>query len=390
MTTRILVLGAGYAGVGVVQRIEAELADPEVDLDAELVWVSDHDHHFVLHEAHLIIRNRHLGRVLTIPADRIKSPDTEFVVAEVDDIATERRAVEFADGSAMDYDYVVDCLGSRTAFYGIEGLESNALTLKSRADALALNRRVRDVARAAARDDPRRIVVGGAGPSGIQSAGEIAAVCHARDAPVEVVLVEAMDDVYPGHSHAFQGMLEDRLEDHDVEIRTGAPITGVDESSIGFAEGESLDYDLLLWTGGITGLDEVDAPHVHVTDDRVQVDSTLQSDDERLFAVGDAAIIDRDEDSPPPPTAQAAWRAADVAGANVVRAIRGRPLRPWRYGDAGTLISVGDDVVATGIPFVPVRTFDGRLAKFLKKSAGARWLANADSWRRAMRAWPDL
>lgn len=48
----VVVLGAGYAGVGVIQLLESVLDE----LDAELVWVSDHDHHFVLHEAHRIIR----------------------------------------------------------------------------------------------------------------------------------------------------------------------------------------------------------------------------------------------------------------------------------------------------------------------------------------------
>ena len=44
-----------------------------------------------------------------------------------------------------------------------------------------------------------------------------------------------------------------------------------------------------------------------------------------------------------PPTAQAAWQAAEVVGENVARSIRGQPLDEWTHEDKGTLISVGDD-----------------------------------------------
>lgn len=386
MREQVVVLGAGYAGVGVIQRLQSELDDHDV----ELIWVSDHDHHFVLHEAHRIIRKPYLEDILTIPVERIKSRHTTFHTREVDDIDNDGREIEFADGSTTTYDYVVDCLGSRTAFYGIDGLSEHARTLKSRSDALAIREAITEAAREASHDDPVHVVVGGAGLSGIQSAGEIAALRDARRLPVEIHLVEAMGEIFPGHSHAFQGMLEDRLDERNVKIQTDAQITTVADSTITFGEREALEYDVFLWTGGIRGIHEVDEPDIDVEDERVEVDATLQSDDERLFALGDAAIVDQEDGTSPPPTAQAAWNGAEVAAGNVARAIRGQQLDAWQYEDSGTLVSVGDDVVAHNVPYSPVTTFGGPAPRLLKKAIGARWLATAGSWRRAVRAWSDL
>src|SRR6056297_3248730 len=84
MTTRVVVLGAGYAGAGAVSKLEDELGS-----DAELVWVSETDYHLVLHEAHRIIRDPGVREKITIPVEDIKSRRTEFVHDSVVDVDTD-------------------------------------------------------------------------------------------------------------------------------------------------------------------------------------------------------------------------------------------------------------------------------------------------------------
>jgi NADH dehydrogenase len=122
---------------------------------------------------------------------------------------------------------------------------------------------------------------------------------------------------------------------------------------------------------------------------RVTTESDFQTSDDRVFAIGDCAIVDQGND-PAPPTAQAAWQAAEVAGENIARSIRGQPLASWTYDDKGTLISVGDKAVAHDIPMVPVDTFNSSAAEFLKKAAAARWIADVSSVGRALDAWSSL
>jgi NADH dehydrogenase len=389
MTTRVVVLGAGYAGAGAVSKLEAELG-----ADAELVWVSETDYHLVLHEAHRVIRDPSVRDKITIPVDDIKSRSTEFVHDSVEDIDTDDRVVELADGEDVDYDYLVVGIGSETATYGIDGMAEHPLTLKSLDDALEIHEQVKEAARDATREDPAQVVVGGAGLSGIQSAGEIAEFRDRHNAPIDVTLVEALPEIFPPGDSEIQGALRHRLDDAGVNILTDDPITAATEDSLEFDERDGIDYDVFLWTGGVTGPSELAEVDIDAEHNRLQAESTLQTDDERVFAVGDCSMISQGTDEAAPPTAQAAWQAADVAAENVKCAIDGRPLETWTYDDQGTLVSVGETAIAHDVEMsgvsAPVRTFNSLPAKVLKKGAAARWIAKLTSWQRAMQAWDAL
>lgn len=396
MKDRVVVLGAGYAGAGAVKRFEAVAPD-----DAELVWVSEHDYHLVLHEVHRVIRRPRVESKVTIPVSEVKSDDTEFVQGLVTGIDVDDRVVELADGEPVAYDYLLVALGSATAFYGIDGLEEHALTLKGLEDARAIHDAVRTAAGEADRSDPARILVGGAGLSGIQAAGEVAEWRDDNNAPVEIELVEGLDEVFPGNPEPLQRALRKRLVERDVEIRCGDFICSVDESTVTLGEDEAdpaaeLGYDVLVWTGGICGQPELSDVPLDADDrsGRLHADTDFGTSDDRVFAVGDTALIEG-SDGAATPTAQAAWDAAEVAGRNLAHAVEGEPLETWTYVDKGTLVSVGEDAVAHDVavpgvaPFLP-KTFGGAPAKALKKTVACRWIADVASLSRAKRAWGDM
>ena len=157
MTTQVVVLGAGYAGAGAVKRFEQEIDD-----EAELVWISEQDYHLVLHESHRVIRTPSAESKITIPVEEIKSPSTTFIEDRVVSVDVDDRRVELVHEDDVSYDYLLVALGTATAFYGIEGLEEHALTLKSLEDAQRIHRRITSAASDASRSDPAKVVVGGA------------------------------------------------------------------------------------------------------------------------------------------------------------------------------------------------------------------------------------
>ncbi|MFC3476147.1 NAD(P)/FAD-dependent oxidoreductase [Halobacterium litoreum] len=389
MTTRVVVLGAGYAGAGAISKLESELGS-----DTELVWISDTDYHLVLHEAHRVIRDPGVKSKITIPVEDIKSRSTRFVHDAVADIDTDERVVELEDGDDESYDYLVVGIGSDTATYGIEGMDEHPLTLKGLDDALEIHEQVKEAAQDATREDPAQVVIGGAGLSGIQSAGEVAEFRDRHNAPIDVTLVEALPEIFPPGDSEIQGALRHRLEDAGVDILTDDPITAATEDQLEFDERDALDYDVFLWTGGVTGPAELGEVDLEAEHNRLQAESTLQTEDERVFAVGDCSMISQGDDQSAPPTAQAAWQAADVAAENVAREIEGRPLKSWTYDDQGTLVSIGETAIAHEVQMggvsAPVRTFNSMPAKVLKKGAAARWIAKITSWSRAMKSWDAL
>ncbi|MFB6119016.1 NAD(P)/FAD-dependent oxidoreductase [Halosegnis sp.] len=389
MTDDIVVLGSGYAGTGAVKRLEREL-----DGEADLAWVSDVDHHLVLHESHRIIRNPDVRDRITFDCEELKTPSTRFINARVDGLDTDEQTVQLADGSTIDYDYVLVAFGSQTAFFGIDGLEEHSLTLKSLQDALDIHEAVKDAAAEATKDDPAQVVVGGAGLSGIQSAGEIAEFRDRHRAPIDIHLVEGLDNVFPNNDPVVQAKLAKLLDEHGVNVMTGEFIGEVDENTVYVGEETELDYDVLLWTGGITGQDAAATADVEKDErsNRIHADRDFTTNDERVFAIGDAALVDQPGDNPAPPTAQAAWQAAEVAGVNLARAVRGQPLETWTHEDKGTLISVGDEAVAHNVIGVRemVDTFGGPAAELLKKSVAARWIKDVAGYGAAAKAFPDM
>ena len=387
MTDDVVVLGSGYAGAGAINSLESEVGN-----DADITWISDVDYHLVLHESHRCIRDPSIQEKVKIPIDDIKSPSTRFVQGEVVDIDTHDRTIGLADDSEVDYDYLLVALGSQTAFFGIDGLEEHAHTLKSLDDALGIHEAVKEAAREASQSDPAQVVVGGAGLSGIQSAGEIAGFRDDHRAPIDIHLVEGLDEVFPGNDPEIQGALRKRLEALGVNIETGEFIGEVDEETVYIGDETELDYDVLLWTGGITGRDAVVDADVKKDErnHRLNTGMNFQTEDERVFAIGDCALIDQPDENPAPPTAEAAWEAADHVGKNMARAMRGQPLDDWTFKSKGTAISVGEDAVAHDVMFMPMQTFGGFLARNLKKAIAARWISSITGPGRAMKAWPDM
>jgi NADH dehydrogenase len=387
MTDDVVVLGSGYAGAGAIKSLESE-----VGKDADITWISDVDYHLVLHESHRCIRDPSIQEKVKIPIEDIKSPSTRFVQGEVTDIDTDDRTIGLADDSEVDYDYLLVALGSQTAFFGIDGLEEHAHTLKGLDDALGIHEAVKEAAREASQSDPAQVVVGGAGLSGIQSAGEIAEFRDDHRAPIDIHLVEGLDEIFPGNDPQVQGALRKRLEALDVNIMTGEFIGEVDEETVYIGDETELDYDVLLWTGGITGQDAVTDVDIEKDErnHRINTGMNFQTEDERVFAIGDCALIDQPGENPAPPTAEAAWEAADHVGKNMARAMRGQPLDDWTFKSKGTAISVGEDAVAHDVRFMPMETFGGFLARNLKKAIAARWISSVTGPGRAMKAWPDM
>lgn len=385
MQPRVVVLGAGYAGTGAIQSLEAEFQSGGIDLH----WISQSDQHVVLHEAHRAIRDPAVQPNISIPVTDLKSADTRFTEAEVVGLDTESERVQLADGTRVEYDYLVVALGSETAFYGIPGLTEHAYTMKSLDDAVRIHEALDRATESASSQEVVEVVVGGAGLSGIQVAGEVAEYRDTVNRPIDVTIVEALPHIYPAGGKNLRRRLRTELQRADIGLATDDPVTEVKDDRLHFDKRGPMTYDVFIWTGGITGRTAMEDVGIETDHGRLYADMTFQTSDEHVFALGDAAVVAQDgEDAPP--TAQAAWDAATLLGKNIRRAMEGQELHEWEYESKGTLISIGRTSLAANIPGIPIEVFDSLPATLLKKGAAARWIASITSWRRAMRAWGDL
>jgi NADH dehydrogenase len=355
---RIAVLGAGYAGLTAARRLERLLPD------AEVVVVDESADHLVQHELHRVVRRPNVAEDITVPLTEVLGrAETQQVRVEGVDV---HAGVAHLDDGTLAYDWGVLALGARTAFYDLPGVEEHAVPLKRLDDAWEIRE-----AFLGGGDSPRA-VVGGAGLSGVQVAGELTALAEEEGLDATVTLVERLDEVAPNFDPAFQTAVREELEKRDVEVRTGVAVERATAESVTLVNGTELPYDTFVWTGGLRGSDP--AP------DRPVVRADLRLG-ERTFGVGDAVrVVDADGQAVPA-SAAAAIRSAPVAATNVARLVRheassdgGFPPRLDRYDTdvPGWVVSVGDGAVAQVGPTV----LRGQAARAAKATVGGAYLGS--------------
>ncbi len=367
----VAVLGAGYAGLTVARRLERRLPD-----DVDITVVDESDTHLVQHELHRVIRRPALREVITVPLDEVLAR-SEVRKARITDVDTDAGVAALAtdDGTEeLDYDYAAVCLGAETAFYGLSGVEEHAIPLKRLEHAGA----IRESVLAAPGGEA---IVGGGGLSGIQVAGELAALSDAESLDLDVTVVEMADRIAPGFDAAFADTVRAELEARGVHIETGATVESADDDTVHLADGRELGYDTFVWAGGIQG-------PAATGGDRPEVRANLRVGD-TTFVVGDAGRVVDEAGEAVPAAAQTALREAKVAAANIRKLVRDGDeggedgfeprLDTYRYDSPGWVVSVGDGAVAQVGPVV----MSGEPAKAAKAVIGAGHLGSVGAIGRA-------
>ena len=374
----VVVLGAGYAGVTLTRKLETALP-PEADLTI----VDEAEDHLVQHEVHRVIRQPSITDAIEVPLDSLFDR-AEVVTARVESVDTDANEVTLDTGETLTYDYGALCLGAETAFYDLPGVEDHGLPLKSVADAEAIRGRALDAIESG---EQASVVVGGAGLSGVQVAGEIATLADEAGASerIDITLLEQLDSVAPAFPETFQDAVADELTGRGIEIHTETAVTEATESTVATrheATGETneLASDLFVWTGGIAGPETMAGDRPVVRRDLRLTNST--------FALGDTArVVDADGEAVPA-SASAAIRAATPAAENIATLVEWElaggegfepELTPFRFNVPGWIVSVGDGAVAQVGP----KVVTGSAAKALKASVGAGYLSSIRAVQKA-------
>ncbi|MGH3914105.1 MAG: NAD(P)/FAD-dependent oxidoreductase, partial [Pseudonocardiaceae bacterium] len=276
MTYRIVVLGAGYAGLGAAKRIARRLRRAEVTVT--LVNATDQ---FV---ERIRLHQLAAGQCLRpLPLhDLLAGTGVELVVAQVTGIDVERQTVALnAPPHSRGYDTLVYALGSRTDVGAVPGVAENCFTIAEATEAMRLQSRVAQIARAGG-----LVTVVGGGLTGIEAAAELAET-HDR-LRVRLVTSGEFGGWLSGRARRYLRSAFDRLDigihEHTtvVEARGGILVT---------TGGIPLGTDAILWAAGfrVSPL----AQGVGFAVDRrgrMIVDDTLRSvSHPQVYGIGDAA-----------------------------------------------------------------------------------------------------
>jgi NADH dehydrogenase FAD-containing subunit len=288
----VVVLGGGYAGINVAKALD-DVAD---------VTLVDPKQAFVHNVAgwRALVEPEWLERIF-LPYERLLANGT-FVQDRAVAVAGSR--VTLASGTVLEPDFLVLATGSSYPFPA-KTAETEVATARARV--LAAHEAL------LAAD---RVLIIGAGPSGLELAGEIKAFFPAK----HVTLLDAADDILTGpYDQPLRDELRRQLDTMDVDVRLGnaprelptAQPATLDMIRIATEDGDELEADIWFRAFGVQpqssyldGSSLDDRGYVPV-DDHLRVAGATN-----VFAVGDVSDADRD-------MAGIASRQAGLVAANI-------------------------------------------------------------------------
>ena len=364
---RVVVLGAGFAGLATARRLVGENVD--------VTLVDQHNFHTFLPLLYQVATAGLEPADVAYPVRTVfgRADNVTFRHGRVASIDAAERVVRLGDGDTLTYDFLVVATGAAAQFFGIVGAAEHALPLYTLADARRLRNRLLSVledadAHPEAFDDGAPVfVVVGAGPTGVETAGalvELLGICIRRDRlridprRTRVVLVDSGTAVLGAFKAAAGRYAAATLESRGVEIRLGAQVHEVTAEGVRFADGEVLRADTVVWAAGLTvdGTAAADLPAQRTRGGRVEVAADLSvAQHPEVFAVGDAAAVPlgpgRDAC---PQLAQVAIQSGDHAAHQVLRRLAGVSTEPFRYRDKGIMAAIGRRSAVTQLPRGPI------------------------------------
>jgi NADH:ubiquinone reductase (H+-translocating) len=350
---QVVVVGAGFGGLETVHRLAGA--------PVRITIVDRRNHHLFQPLLYQVATASLAPSEIAWPIRHLfrRRPEVTTLMASVESIDRQARALRFDDGSTVRYDTLVLATGARHAYFGHDAWEPFAPGLKTLEDATTIRGRILLAFEEAEREADERkraalmtfVIVGG-GPTGVELAGAIAELARAtlpadfrridtRDA--RIVLIEAGPRILPAFAEDLSTYAAHSLERLGVEVVLGRPVSDCAAEGVVFG-GERLAAATIVWAAGVQSSPAalwLDAPADKAGRLKVEPDLTVPGQRE-IFAIGDAAIVLRPDGRPVPGIAPAAKQEGAYV-AKVIRArLSGAPAPPsFHYKHAGDLATIG-------------------------------------------------
>jgi len=262
------------------------------------------------------------------------------------------------------YDTLIVAAGAGQSYFGNDHFAEWAPGMKTVDDALELRGRILGAFEQAERSsDPARreklltFTVVGAGPTGVEMAGQIAELAdhtlkgafrHIDSTQARVILLDAAPAVLPPMGEKLGNKAQARLEKMGVDIQLGAMVTDVDRNGITVKDSDGtirrIESATKVWSAGVSasplGRDLADQSDVELDRaGRVKVLPDLSIPGHpNVFVVGDMAAVEG-----VPGMAQGAIQGAKYAAKAIKAELKGADpaqREPFQYFDKGSMATV--------------------------------------------------
>ncbi|MGV8872910.1 MAG: NAD(P)/FAD-dependent oxidoreductase [Rhodococcus sp. (in: high G+C Gram-positive bacteria)] len=359
---RVVVIGSGFGGLFGVKALK------KADVDITLVAKTTH-HLFqpLLYQVATGILS--VGEIA--PTTRVilrKQKNAEVLLGDVLNIDLDAKTVTsklLERITVTPFDSLIVAAGAQQSYFGNDHFAEFAPGMKTIDDALELRGRILGAFEQAELSDDQEekdrlmtFVVVGAGPTGVELAGQIAELADRtldgafrnidpRDA--RVILLDAAPAVLPPMGEKLGRKAAERLEKLGVEIQLNAMVTDVDNDGLTVKEKDGttrrIEAQCKVWSAGVQGspLGKQLADQSGSETDRagrvlVEPDLTVKGHP-NVFVVGDLMSV-----KDVPGMAQGAIQGATYAAKLIKSSIKGEDdpahRTPFKYFDKGSMATV--------------------------------------------------
>ncbi len=356
---RVVIVGSGFGGLWATEA----LAKAPVDV----TMISGTSHHLfqpLLYQVATGVLSE--GEVAPATREVLKKQKNVMVllgrVTEIDIKAKTVTSLSPLGTTVTPYDSLIVAAGAGQSYFGNDQFSEFAPGMKSIDDALELRGRIFgsfEIAELcedpAEREEWLTFVVVGAGPTGVEMAGQISELAHRtlrRDfrridtTKTKIILLDAAPAVLGMFGDKLSGAARKQLGEIGVDVELNAKVVGVDNTGVDIVDADGNERRIRsrckVWAAGVSAsplgmqLAEQSGGEVDRAG-RVKVneDLTLPGYPE-VFVVGDMMALNN-----LPGVAQVAMQGGKYAAGQIVRRLRGEPAGPpFKYFDKGSMATI--------------------------------------------------
>lgn len=374
MTDRIVIVGAGFAGL--------EAGHELVGKPVQVTVVDRHNYHLF---QPLLYQVATAGLDPQDIAHAIRgifqdASNVTFRMARVTGVDWDEDCVLVDAGEPIPFDYLILAAGATTTTLGIEGVREHTYPLKTLSDAVRLRDHI--LGRFEAVDkDPSLVdagaltfVVVGAGPTGVELCGALVELFDhvlSRDfrnvdmSRVRIVLIEALPSVLSMYAPEAQEYARRTLQERSVEVVLGAPLEEVGDGFVRLRDDREIRTQTVVWAAGIRAQTLADVLGLEQTaGGRILVERDLSAPGyPNVFVVGDMAGATDADGELYPQLAPVAQQQARHAVRQIALRRQGRRTETFVYTDKGIMATIGRGAVVAQLP--PGIRLQGALAWFV-------------------------
>ncbi|MCX4738205.1 MULTISPECIES: NAD(P)/FAD-dependent oxidoreductase [Streptomyces] len=391
---RILVVGGGYVGMYTALRLQRQLRQELRRGEAEITVVTPEPYMtyqpFLPEAAAGAVSPRHV----VVPLRRVL-PHCRVLVGEVTAVDHAKRSATLTtlatqeEGTGprqLEYDELVLAPGSVSRTLPIPGLADFAIGFKTVEEAIGLRNHVieqMDIASStrdpAIRDAALTFVFVGGGYAGVEALGELEDMAryttryyhNVKPEDMKWILVEASDRILPEVGEDMGRYTVSELRRRNIDVRLDTRLESCADRIAVLSDGARFPTRTVVWTAGVKPHPVLAATDLPRTEQgRLKCTPELAVEGvTHAWAAGDAAAVPDVTASAPgaltAPNAQHAVRQAKLLGDNIVRSLRGEPLRTYAHAYAGSVASLG---LHKGVAQVYGRKVKGYPAWFMHRA----------------------